>query len=125
MNSILSKTSYNKHNIKPHSCIPSSIIIRVFKDFLARAAKICSEKYLRREIDYLTARFCKNGFDQKLLQKIISNFEKKPRNINNNAITTLKKAKNTLICGSNKVNNKVFLYKHNIQTTVILYSVLS
>ena len=80
-----------------YTCIPWGIIISVFKGFLAKAAKICSEKYLRGEIGYLTAQFCENGFDQKTLQKMISNFEKKPRNIINNTITTLKKANNTLI----------------------------
>ena len=35
--------------IKPHSCIPSGTIISIFKGFLLRAIKICSEKYLRME----------------------------------------------------------------------------
>lgn len=50
-----------------YTCIPWGIIISVFKGFLAKAAKICSEKYLRGEIGYLTAQFCENGFDQKTL----------------------------------------------------------
>ena len=39
--------------VKLHSCIPSSKSISIFKGFLARTAKICSEKYLRVEIEYL------------------------------------------------------------------------
>ena len=40
-------------HIKPHSCLPPDTITSIFKGFLARATKICSEKYLRVEIEYL------------------------------------------------------------------------
>ena len=53
--------------IKPHSCISPDTITSIFKRFLARDAKICSEKYLREEIEYLTATFCENGHDRKTL----------------------------------------------------------
>ena len=56
----------------------------MFQVFLARATKICSEKYLRSEIQYLTDIFCENGHDRKTLQKIINNFEKKTHSINKN-----------------------------------------
>ena len=78
------KTSLTNVQIKPHSCIPPDTITSIFKRFLARAAKICSEKYLREEIEYVTATFCENGHDRKTLQKIINSFEKKTRDINNN-----------------------------------------
>ena len=41
---------------------------------------------MRVEIEYLTDAFCENGYDRKILQKIINNFEKKTFriNINNN-----------------------------------------
>ena len=68
---------------KPHSCIPSDAITSIFKGFLARATRICSEKYLRAEIEYLTDIFCENGHDRKTLQKIINSFEKKTRGTNN------------------------------------------
>ena len=70
--------------IKPHSCIPPDTIISIFKGFLARATKICSENYLREEIEYLTDIFCENEHDRKTLQKIINNVEKKTRGTNNN-----------------------------------------
>ena len=69
---------------KPHSCIPSDAITSIFKGFLARATRICSEKYLRAEIEYLTDIFCENGHDRKTLQKIINSFEKKTCGTNNN-----------------------------------------
>ena len=65
----------------------------IFKGFLARAAKICSEKYLRVEIQYLTDIFCENGHYRKTLQKIINNFETKTHGTNsdNNNSNTNKK----------------------------------
>ena len=62
---------------------PHDEITRIFKGFLAGAIKIYSEKCLRVEIEYLTDIFCENGRDRKTLQKIVNNFEKKTRSINN------------------------------------------
>ena len=78
------KPALTNLQIKPHSCIPPGTITSIFKGFLARATKICSEKYLRTEIVYLTEIFCENGHDRKPLQKIINSFEKKIRCTNNN-----------------------------------------
>ena len=79
--------------IKPHCYISPDTITSTFKGFLARANKICSEKYLSEEIEYLTDIFCKNGgHDRKTLQKIVNSFEKKTRGaINNNNNNTNKK----------------------------------
>ena len=68
------KPALTNVQIKPHSCIPPDTITSMFKGFLARATNICSEKYLRAEIEYLTNIFCENGNDTKTLQKIINNF---------------------------------------------------
>ena len=68
-------------------------VTSIFKGFLARATKICSAKYLKVEIEYLTDIFCKNGHDRKTLKKIINDFEKKTRttiNTNNNNNTNKK-----------------------------------
>ena len=46
-----------------HFSIPSSTITSIFKGFLARATKICSEKYLRADIEYLTDMFYINRDD--------------------------------------------------------------
>ena len=48
------KPALTNVQIKPHSCILPDTITSIFKGFLARATKICSEKYLRAEIEYLT-----------------------------------------------------------------------
>ena len=47
------KPALTNVQIKPHSCIPPDTITSIFNEFLARATKICSEKYLREEIEYL------------------------------------------------------------------------
>ena len=61
------------------------------KGFLARSTKICSEQYLKMKIEYVTDMFCENGHEQKILQKMINNFEKKARSINNNINTNTDK----------------------------------
>ena len=78
------KPALTKVQIKPHSCITPDTITSIFKGFLARATKICSEKYLRAEIQYLADIFCENGHNRKTLQKIINNFEKKIHGTNKN-----------------------------------------
>ena len=77
--------------IKPYTCIPPDTITSIFKRFLARATKICSEKYFRAEIEYLTDIFCENGHDRKTLQKIINSFKKKTCSTNNNNNNTNEK----------------------------------
>ena len=57
------KPALENVQITPHSCIPSSTITSIFKGFLARATKICSEKYLRADIEYLTDMFYINRDD--------------------------------------------------------------
>ena len=48
------KPALTNVQIKPHYCIPPDTITSMFKGFLVRACKVCSEKYLRAEIEYLT-----------------------------------------------------------------------
>ena len=74
---IYRKPALTNVQIKPHSCIPPDTITSIFKRFPARATKICSEKYLRAEIQYLTDIFCENLHERKTLQKIINISEKK------------------------------------------------
>ena len=59
------KLALTNVQIKQRSCIPPGTIASIFKGFLARATKICSEKYLRSEIEYQTDTFCKNVHDRK------------------------------------------------------------
>ena len=98
--------------IKPHSCIPPDTIASIFKGFLARATKICPEKYLRVEIQYLTDIFCENGHDSKTLQKIINNFEKKTHGTNNNNNNNTNKKQTTTFPWISKIGLK---FKKEIQ----------
>ena len=63
--------------IKPYSCIPLDTINRIFKGFLARATKICSEKYLREEIEYLTDIYCENGQIEKHYKRSLTALKRK------------------------------------------------
>ena len=78
------KPSLTTVQIKPHSCILSDTITSTFKGFFARATKICSEKYFRKEIEYLTDIIYENRNYRKTLQKTINNFEKQTRSTNSN-----------------------------------------
>ena len=92
--------------IKPHSCIPTDTITSIFKEFLARATKICSEKYLRVEIKYLVDIFCKNGHDRKALQKLINSFEKKTRGTKNNINNRNTNKKQTFLNTKIRIKNQ-------------------
>ena len=61
---------------------------------------------MKTEIEYFTNMFSKNGYDQKTLQRIINNFEKKTRSIinNNNSNTNVTNKNN------NNTNKKQLLY---------------
>lgn len=56
--------------IKPNSSINPSITRGVFKGFLVRASRICSAKYLQKEIQFLVDVFSENGHDTNELQKM-------------------------------------------------------
>ena len=60
--------------IKPSSCVNPSIIKGVFKGFLARARRICSDQYLEEEIDFLVKVFAKNGHDIEELKRIAHSY---------------------------------------------------
>ena len=50
--------------IKPNSNIALHIAKRVFKGFLSRAYKMCTEKYLQSEIDFWIDIFPESGHDR-------------------------------------------------------------
>ena len=58
--------------IKPNSSINPSITRSVFKGFLVRANRICSEKYLQEEIEFLVKVFTENGHDRDVLKRMVS-----------------------------------------------------
>nr|XP_047124319.1 uncharacterized protein LOC105844437 [Hydra vulgaris] len=62
--------------LKPNSNINPNIITGVFKEFLCRAKRLCSQKYLKQEIDFLIEMFVENGHNKNNLINIARNFLK-------------------------------------------------
>ena len=89
---IFRKTSMTNVQIKPNSNIAPHSAMKVFKDFLSRAYKICTEKYLQSEIDFLTDIFTENGHNRNTLTNIATEYS---RNINNPKSNNQNNTKNT------------------------------
>ena len=51
-----------------------SVSVSIFKGFLSRAYKICSERYIDEEIKFLIDVFTENGYKRKTLEKITKNY---------------------------------------------------
>ena len=51
-----------------------SVSVSIFKGFLSRAYKICSERYIDEEIEFLIDVFTENGYKRKTLEKITKNY---------------------------------------------------
>ena len=50
-----------------------NVSVSVFKGFLSRAYKVCSERYLDEEIQFLIDVFTENGYERKDLEQITNN----------------------------------------------------
>ncbi|XP_065673970.1 uncharacterized protein LOC136090921 [Hydra vulgaris] len=61
--------------IKPKSCISPNIAVSIFKGFLARAYKICSEHNIQDEINFLIKVFTENGHSYKQYSDIAKNYK--------------------------------------------------
>ena len=88
------KTSITNIQIKPNSNIASHIAMRVFKGFLSRAYKICTEKHLQSEIDFLTDIFTKNGHNRNTLTNIATEYLRNINKPKSNDQNNTKNAKN-------------------------------
>ena len=53
-----------------------NVSVSVFKGFLSRACKICSECYVDEEIQFLIDVFTENGYQRKTLEKMTKNYLK-------------------------------------------------
>ena len=71
------KDAITNIQIKPESCHDDKVKRGVFKGFILRAKNICSEKYLKQEIDFIKQIFIENGYDEADLQKMIQETERK------------------------------------------------
>ena len=52
------------------------VSVSVYKEFLSRAYKICSERYIDEKIQFLIDVFTENGYKRKTLEKITRNYLK-------------------------------------------------
>ena len=89
---IFRKTSIANVQTKPNSKIAPHIAMGVFKGFLSRAYKICTEKYLQSEIDFLIDIFTENGHNRNTLPNIATEYL---RNINKPKSNDPNNTKNT------------------------------
>jgi len=71
---VFRKDAITNVQIKPNSSINPSITRSVFKGFLVRANRICSEKYLQEEIEFLVKVFAENGHDRDVLKRMVDNY---------------------------------------------------
>ncbi|XP_065640463.1 uncharacterized protein LOC124819032 [Hydra vulgaris] len=70
------KETITNIQLKPNSNINPNIITGVFKGFLCRAKRLCSQKYLKQETDFLIEMFVENGQNENNLINIARNFLK-------------------------------------------------
>ena len=57
--------------IKQHSYVNPALIRGIFKRYVSRAKKLCSEKYLDDKLNFLVDMFVENGHDRNHLYSII------------------------------------------------------
>ena len=63
--------------VKPESCHDPKILRGIFKGFLNRPYRICSPKYLEKEIEFLIKIFKENGYDEEQLRKSVNEVKSK------------------------------------------------
>ena len=68
---ILGKNAIANVQIKLHSYMNPVSIRAIFKEFVSRAKKLCSEKFLDEELNFLIDMFAENRHDQNYLNSII------------------------------------------------------
>ena len=73
---IFRKPAITNVQIKSNSNMAPNVSVSVFKGFLSRAYKICSERYIDEEIQFLIDVFTENGYEKKTLEKITKNYLK-------------------------------------------------
>ena len=71
---IYRKPAITNVQIKSNSNMAPNVSVSVFKGFLSRAYKICSERYIDEEIQFLIDVFTENGYERKTLEKITKTY---------------------------------------------------
>ena len=68
---IFRKKAITNVQVKPESSHDPRILRGITKGFVHRALSICSDKYIDKELDFLTNTFVENGYQHRDLLKII------------------------------------------------------
>ena len=63
------KKAITNVQVKPCSSHDPRVLKGIFKGFVYRALKICSNKFLQKEIDFLIEVFTENGYERSSLKK--------------------------------------------------------
>ena len=63
------KPAITSVQIKSNSNMAPNVSFSVFKGFLSRAYKICIERYINEEIQFLIDVFTENGYERKLWKR--------------------------------------------------------
>ena len=68
---VFRKNAITNVQVKPTSSHDPKILNGIFKGFVHRAYKICSEQYLTSELEFLINVFVENGYDERTLRKLM------------------------------------------------------
>ena len=73
--SVFRKDAITNVQVKPHSNINPRTAVGIFKGFLARAHRICSEIHLKPEIEFLIEMFVQNGHERQQLEQVTRQYK--------------------------------------------------
>ena len=68
---VFRKKAITNVQVKPTSSHDPKILEGIFKGFVHRAHKICSKKHLKNELEFLVNVFLENGYEEKVLRKLV------------------------------------------------------
>ena len=74
---VFRKKAITNVQVKPTSSHDPKILRGIFKGFVHRAHKICSEHHLKNEIEFLIKVFMENGYEETILRKLCEEVENK------------------------------------------------
>ena len=91
------KKAITNVQVKPDSSHDPRVLKGIFKGFVYRALKICSNNFFEKEIDFLIEVFTENGYERSSLKKmaneVITKHRSTPTNTNNSDTTSTEEPK--------------------------------
>ena len=108
---IFRKKAITNVQVKPESSHDPRILQGIFKGFVRRALSMCSDKYIDKELDFLTNTFVENGYQHHDLLKILEEVKLKlyqthhHNNNNNNNNSSSSSSNNNSNHNNNNKNN--------------------